>query len=120
VRQPFGDLYLQLHLHDDGPRPIVVEKGSGRTEIFVDEGVQLQLRGTVGKDVEVSWLRVDPDAGQITDSGFWPSTERGGRWTVSENISSDTSTVTTVQPVTVDQSSGVIVVTVNESVEEDR
>ncbi|MEW2459534.1 PspC domain-containing protein [Microbacterium sp. NPDC047426] len=120
VRQPFGDLYVQLHAHDDGPRPMLIDKGSGRTEIFVDEGVRLALRGTVGDDVEVSWIRVDPEAGRITDSGTWPLTRDDGTWTVSEDITSGSGSPTTVQPVTIHQTSGVIAITVQESPEDDR
>ena len=118
VRQPFGDLYLQLHPHDDAPRPIVVEKGSGRTEIFVDAGVQLQLRATVGSSVEVGWLRVDPRAGQIIDTGTWSASERGDENVISENISAETGTPSTIQPVVIDQAGGEIVVTVNEPQED--
>lgn len=114
VRQPFGDLYLQLHPHDGGPRPIEIEKGSGRTEIFVDAGVQLQLRGTVGDAVEVSWLRIDPDDPTVMDTGVIPATPRGGENVVNANISAGEGSPSTIQPVTIDQSSGTIVVTLQE------
>lgn len=114
VRQPFGDLYLQLHRHDGGPRPIEIEKGSGRTEIFVDAGVQLQLRGTVGDGVEVSWLRVDPDDPMVMDSGVISATPRGDENVISANISAEEGSPSTIQPVTIDQASGLIVVTLQE------
>lgn len=117
VRQPFGDLYLQLHPHDGGPRPLVIEKGSGRTEIFVDPGVELQLRGTLG-DVQVSWLRIDQEDARILDSGTWPLAEQDGRFLLREDIAGGSSSPETVQPVTIDQSSGVIVVTVYDAMEE--
>ncbi|WP_217995363.1 hypothetical protein, partial [Microbacterium paraoxydans] len=114
VRQPFGDLYLQLHRHDGGPRPIEIEKGSGRTEIFVDAGVQLQLRGTVGDGVEVSWLRVDPEDPMVMDTGVIAATPRGDENVLAANISAEEGSPSTIQPVTIDQASGVIVVTLQE------
>ncbi|MEV8264955.1 PspC domain-containing protein [Microbacterium sp. NPDC077057] len=114
IRQPFGDLYLQLHPHDGGPRPIEIEKGSGRTEIFVDAGVQLQLRGTVGDAVEVSWLRVDPDDPMVMDTGVISTRPRGEENVLTANISAEEGSPSTIQPVTIDQSSGVIVVTLQE------
>lgn len=114
VRQPFGDLYLQLHPHDGGPRPIEIEKGSGRTEIFVDAGVQLQLRGTVGDAVEVSWQRIDPDDPMVMDTGVITATSRGDANVINANISAEEGSPSTIQPVIIDQSSGIIVVTLQE------
>ncbi|MBP3976292.1 PspC domain-containing protein [Microbacterium sp. BLY] len=114
VRQPFGDLYLELYPHDGGPRPIEIEKGSGRTEILVDAGVQLQLRGTVGDDVEVSWIQIDPDDPTVMNTGTYTPTPRGDENVLSENISVGTGSPRTIQPVTIEQASGVIVVTLQD------
>lgn len=119
VRQPFGDLSISLNQHDSAPRPIVVDKGSGSTWISVDPGVQLQLRATVGT-TDVSWTRVEAGSGTIIDSGTWTPTERSGESIVSEAISAETTPTTTVQRVTIDQSSGDISVTIIEPEEEDQ
>lgn len=118
VRQPFGDLYISLNRHDDAPRPIVVEKGTGSTWISVDPGVQLQLRATVGT-ADVSWTRVEADTGVIVDSGTWTATERGGESVVAETISAENAPTTTVQRVTIEQTSGEINITLIEAEEED-
>ncbi|MDQ0728391.1 PspC domain-containing protein [Microbacterium sp. W4I20] len=118
LRQPFGELSISLHQHDDAPRPIVVEKGSGTTWISVDPGVQLQLHAT-GDNVDVSWMRVEAETGTIIDTGMWTPTERGGDSVVSEAISAENGTTTTVQRVTIDQTSGDVSVTIIEPEKED-
>lgn len=119
IRQPFGDLHIGLNQHDGAPRPIVVEKGTGSTQISVDAGVQLQLRATV-ETATVSWVRLDLDTGTILDSGVWTPSERGGRSVVVEAVSSERAPTTTVQPVTIDQNSGDISVTIMEPAEDER
>ncbi|PRA78715.1 PspC domain-containing protein [Microbacterium sp. MYb66] len=119
IRQPFGDLSLTLYQHDDAPRPIVVEKGSGATYIYVDPGVQLQLRATVDT-ANVTWTRVDGEDGTILDSGDWSATRRDGESLVVENISAEGASTTTIQPVTIDQNSGEISITVAEPTKEDQ
>lgn len=118
VRQPFGDLSISLNRHDDAPRPIVVEKGAGSTWISVDPGVQLQLRATVGT-ADVSWTRVEAGTGAIIDSGTWTATERDGESVVAETISAENAPTTTVQRVTIAQTSGEIDITLIEAEEED-
>lgn len=118
VRQPFGDLSISLNRHDDVPRPIVVEKGAGSTWISVDPGVQLQLRATVGT-ADVSWTRVEAGTGAIIDSGTWTATERDGESVVAETISAENAPTTTVQRVTIAQTSGEIDITLIEAEEED-
>ena len=119
VRQPFGELSITLNRHDGAPRPIVVEKGTGSTWISVDPGVQLDLRATLGT-ADVSWVRVEADTGMIIDSGIWTGTERGGESVVSEVIGAENATTTTVQRVTIAQTSGEINITVIEPEEEDQ
>lgn len=119
VRQPFGDLSISLHQHDDGPRPIVVEKGTGSTWISVDPGVQLQLHATLGT-ADVSWIRVEAETGAIVDSGVWTATERGGASVVAETISAENAPTTTLQRVDIDQTSGEISITIIEPEEEDQ
>ncbi|GAA2945742.1 hypothetical protein GCM10010458_33910 [Microbacterium luteolum] len=118
VRQPFGDLSVTLNQHDDGPRPIVIEKGTGSTWISVDPGVQLDLRATVGT-ATVEWHRVEADTGMIIDSGTWTPTEQGGDSVVSESIGAENAPTTTVQRVTIDQRNGDISITVIEPEKED-
>lgn len=118
VRQPFGDLYITLNPHDDGPR-IVVDKGSGTTSIYVQPGVELALRATVDT-ATVSWIRVAAETNEIVDSGVWPVSERGGS-PVSVTIAAEGApTTTTIQPVTIHQASGEIAVTVVENAKEDQ
>jgi hypothetical protein len=119
VRQPFGELSISLHQHDDAPRPIVVEKGAGSTWISVDPGVQLQLRATLGT-ADVSWTRIEADTGMIVDSGTWTGTERGGDSIVAETISAENAPTTTFQRVTIQQTSGEINITIVEPEEEDQ
>jgi phage shock protein PspC (stress-responsive transcriptional regulator) len=119
VRQPFGELSISLHQHDDAPRPIVVEKGAGNTWISVDPGVQLQLRATLGT-ADVSWVRVEADTGMIVDSGTWTGTARGGDSVVAETISAENAPTTTLQRVTIQQTSGEINITIVEPEEEDQ
>ncbi|PVE94729.1 PspC domain-containing protein [Microbacterium sp. TPD7012] len=119
VRQPFGELSITLNRHDGAPRPIVVEKGTGSTWISVDPGVQLDLRAMLGT-ADVSWVRVEADTGMIIDSGIWTGTERGGESVVSEVIGAENATTTTVQRVTIAQTSGEINITVIEPEEEDQ
>ncbi|MGW9158090.1 PspC domain-containing protein [Microbacterium sp. NPDC055665] len=119
IRQPFGELNVSLNQHDDAPRPIVIEKGSGTTFIQVDPGVQLQLRATVDT-ADVTWTRVDAEYYNVIDSGTWSATQRGGESVVVENISAENASTTTIQPVTIDQNSGEISITVVEPKKEDQ
>ncbi|MDF2508775.1 MAG: hypothetical protein K0Q52_2634 [Microbacterium sp.] len=119
VRQPFGDLSVTLYQHDDETRPMVIEKGSGSTFIYVDPGVQLQLRATVDT-ANVTWTRIDGEDGTILDSGNWSPTQRDGESVVVENISAEDASTTTIQPVTIDQNSGEISITVAEPAKEDQ
>lgn len=119
VRQPFGELNVSLNQHDDAPRPIVIEKGSGATNIYVDPGVQLQLRATVDT-ADITWTRVDAEYYNIIDSGTWAGTRRDGESVVAENISAENVSTTTIQPVTIDQHSGEISITVVEPKKEDQ
>lgn len=119
IRQPFGELNVSLNQHDDAPRPIVIEKGSGTTFIQVDPGVQLQLRATVDT-ADITWTRVDAEYYNVIDSGTWSATQRGGESVVVENISAENASTTTIQPVTIDQNSGEISITVVEPKKEDQ
>lgn len=119
IRQPFGDLYLSLNQHDGAPRPIVIEKGSGTTEIYVDAGVELELRATLDTGT-AHWTRVEGETATIIDSGIWSFEDRGGESVIVQDISSDRVSATTVQPVTIDQTSGAINVTIYEPVKEDQ
>ncbi|MFB8188021.1 PspC domain-containing protein [Microbacterium sp. NPDC055988] len=119
IQQPFGDLSVTLYQHDDKSRPMVIEKGSGATYIYVDPGVQLQLRATVDT-ANVTWTRVDGEDGTIIDSGNWSATQRDGESVVVENISAEDASTTTIQPVTIDQNSGEISITVAEPAKEDQ
>lgn len=124
IRQPFGDLSVTLYQHDSAPRAIVIEKSSGGTYIYVDPGVELQLRATVDT-ASVTWTRVEGDSGTIVDSGTWRGTrdgdERAGEEAVIvQSISADTASPTTIQPITLDQNSGDISITVAEPAKEDQ
>lgn len=119
VRQPFGDLSVTLYPHDGAPRPIVIEKGDGRTDIFVDQGVRLDLRATVDT-ATVRWTRMEVETGAVLDSGRWEPDGRSGTETFSERLGAERVPQATVQTVTVDQRSGDISVTVIEAEEDER
>lgn len=119
IRQPFGDLSVSLAPHDDAPRPIVIEKGSGSTSIYVNAGVELQLRATVDT-VALDWIRVDEESGAVVDSGTWPVSPGGRKSLISEDISAENAATRTIQPVTIDQDSGEISIIVVEPVKEDQ
>ncbi|WP_223622281.1 PspC domain-containing protein [Microbacterium sp. EST19A] len=119
VRQPFGELYINLNQHDAGTRPIVVDKGSGTTLIYVDPGVELDLRATVDT-ATVEWVRVEMETGTIIDSGTWGGQGDGDVHTVTEKLTSETASTTTVQPVTIDQGSGTVTITIYEPKDEER
>ncbi|MCB8045790.1 PspC domain-containing protein [Microbacterium oxydans] len=94
------------------------------TYIYVDPGVELQLRATVDT-ASVTWTRVEGDSGTIVDSGTWLGTrdgdERAGEEAVIvQSISADTASPTTIQPITLDQNSGDISITVAEPAKEDQ
>lgn len=120
VQQPFGDLNVSLLPHDDAPRPIVIDKGTGRTWIDVQPGVELDLTATIGSG-EVTWIRMDADQGEVLDSGTWPlvRSEDGSRTVVATAAAENTS-VLTRQPVTITQTSGDVQVTIYDSTEEER
>ncbi|MGH3689862.1 MAG: PspC domain-containing protein [Microbacterium sp.] len=119
IRQPFGDAYLTLNPYEGGPRSIVVDKGSGNTFVYVMPGVELDLRATVGT-ATVSWSRQDDERGDIIDSGVWPVDERDGSAFVAARIASENASTTTVQRVTIHQTSGEIAVIVVEPQKEDQ
>ncbi|GAA3940188.1 PspC domain-containing protein [Microbacterium soli] len=119
-RQPFGNTGIILVALDDPvPHPVVLHKGTGYTEIFVDEGVELRLTATVG-DATVEWHRIEyPQNGDSTSTaGLFTGTRLSdGRTLYSETIASSPNPddpgappSTTIAPVTIDQQSGRIVV----------
>lgn len=120
VRQPFGDLNVTLLPHDDGPRPIVIDKGSGNTWIDVQPGVELELTATI-QTGQVTWIRVDPEEGTVLDSGSWPLVggNDGGRTAVA-TVAAENTPVVTRQPVTITQTSGDVQVTIYDTPEEER
>ncbi|MFC7788833.1 PspC domain-containing protein [Microbacterium sp. MAHUQ-60] len=117
VRQPFGNTGIVLqNLQDRSSHPIDLHKGTGYTEIYVSEGVELRLSATVG-DVRVDWSRMDTDTegnsvGSTTDV-FTGQHRTGERTVYRETVSSPwnpgtpgaTQTLTVV-PVTIDQETG--------------
>lgn len=73
----------------------------------------------------MTWTRVEGDSGTIVDSGTWLGTrdgdERAGEEAVIvQSISADTASPTTIQPITLDQNSGDISITVAEPAKEDQ
>nr|WP_017201669.1 hypothetical protein [Microbacterium barkeri] len=119
VRQPFGDAYLTLNPYEGDPRPIVIDKGSGNTFIAVLPGVELDLRATVRTTI-VTWNLTDPETGEIRDHGIWSPAETGGGTVVRKRIAAEGGSPATVQPVTIDQGSGTISVTIYETEKEEQ
>src|SRR5690606_31667356 len=117
ARQPFRNTGIVLqNLQDRSSHPIDLHKGTGYTEIYVSEGVELRLSATVG-DVRVDWSRMDTDTegnsvGSTTDV-FTGQHRTGERTVYRETVSSPwnpgtpgaTQTLTVV-PVTIDQETG--------------
>jgi hypothetical protein len=68
----------------------------------------------------VTWNRTDEETGEILDHGEWPIVQRNGEWVVVQDIASERASTTTVQPVTINQTSGVISVTIHEPAKEDQ
>lgn len=119
ILQPGGDAYLTLNPQDGGARTVVVDKGSGNTFIDVQPGVELDLRASVGTAI-VTWNRVDDETGEIIAHGMWPIEMQTGRGIVTQDIAAERGTTIMVQPVTINQSSGVVSVTVHEPAKEDQ
>ncbi|GGM58894.1 PspC domain-containing protein [Microbacterium saperdae] len=120
VQQPFGDLNVTLLPHDDAPRPIVIDKGTGQTWIDVQPGVELDLTATIGSG-QVTWVRVDAEEGVVLDSGSWPLvTAADGSRTAVATAAAENTSVVTRQPVTITQTSGDVQVTIYDSTEEER
>ncbi|MCK2037806.1 PspC domain-containing protein [Microbacterium sp. SSW1-49] len=120
VRQPFGDLNVTLLPHDDAPRPIVIDKGTGQTWIDVQPGVELELSATLGTG-SVTWMRTDPDTGAVLDSGIWPLVgQQDGTQTAVATAAAENTPVRTRQPVTITQTSGDVRVIIYDSTEEER
>jgi len=120
IRQPFGNTGITLmNLPDARSNPVVVHKGSGYTEIYVNEAVELRLTATVD-DVVVEWNRMEfTEDGETTSStGTFSGTRQPDGSTVyRETVTSppnpdvpDAPQDVTVAPVTIDQQSGRIVV----------
>lgn len=118
VEQPFGELHINLQPHDGGPRPIVVDKGTGLTRINVDPGVQLDLSATLGSGT-VSWIRAGTD--DVVDTGTWPLVRQNdGTQTTTASVAAEDVPVVTIQTVTITQGSGDILVTIYEPTKEDQ
>ncbi len=128
VRQLFGDLYISLMRPASGTsHPVVVEKNSGYTEIWVEPGVTLELTAIID-DVSVNWLSMTMYAdgsSEYLDSGTWSASEGadGRTTTVTETVTSDplpedAATPSLVVPVRIEQRTGVIQIHYFESVEE--
>ncbi|PJI52831.1 hypothetical protein CTI14_36660 [Methylobacterium radiotolerans] len=64
--------------------------------------------------MEVNWIRFDPDDPMVMDTGVIAATPRGEENVISANISAGEGSPSTIQPVTIDQASGLIVVTLQE------
>ncbi|QNA93475.1 PspC domain-containing protein [Microbacterium sp. Se5.02b] len=119
IRQPFGDVFLTLSPSGEAAEPIVFDKGTGTVYIFVQPGVELDLRATVDT-ATARWTRVDATNEEILGHGTWPARAQDGGSVISEKITADGAPVTTVQRVTIHQTSGEIAVTVVEPEKEDQ
>lgn len=129
IRQPFGNTGIILtNLPEMRSHPVVLHKGAGYTEIFVNDSVELRLTATVD-DATVEWNRMefssDGEYGNSTGA-FAGSTQADGRTIYRETITSppnpddpDAPQKVTVVPVTVDQQSGRIVVVYSSRTDEE-
>jgi hypothetical protein len=70
LRQPFGSTGIVLaNMEGVDSHPVTVHKGSGYTEVYVSEGVELQLTAAVSDDVTVQWSKTEYAAqGDVDDS----------------------------------------------------
>lgn len=122
VIQPFGTLDVTA-LPPQGAaesHPISIRKGSGYTQIWVSEGVQLKLTATVGT-AAVRWQKwvVDENGGSshLVEGDFSGTVRDDGRSVYRETvlatdtaIEAGTPTAVTSVPITIDQDAGEIVV----------
>ncbi|MFD5226422.1 PspC domain-containing protein [Microbacterium sp. NPDC058342] len=120
IRQPFGNTgIILMNMPAARSHPVVVHKGDGYTEIFVNDGVELELTATV-RDATVEWNRMEygPEGESTTSTGtFAGSPQADGSTVYRETVSSpvdpdhpEAPKDVTVVPVTIDQQSGRIVV----------
>ncbi|BDZ40535.1 hypothetical protein [Microbacterium suwonense] len=123
IRQPFGTTMIQLqNLPSLASPPVTVHKGSGYTEIYVGDGVKLQLTATV-RDVRVQWQRIDLSADGDTigteDGSYSGSRQADGSTVYRETVTTpldpnrpaddpDVPQTVVSVPVTIDQDSGQI------------
>lgn len=111
LTQPFGSLSVEL-VGSSTAHPIVIEKGSGDTYVEVSPEVELQLSAKL-RDGDVNWIRVDPRNGEVLSSGTWrglPTSDGSTR--VQRRVSATATESRTVQPLTIEQASGDLVITI--------
>jgi len=121
IRQPFGNTGVMLmSASEQSSHPVVLHKGTGYTEVYVSEGVELELTATVGS-ASVEWNRNETDADGNAIGGasgeFTGSRQSDGTTVYREKVTSpwnpgtpDKTPSVTVVPVTIDQDAGRILV----------
>jgi len=121
IRQPFGNTGIVLmSAAEQRSHPVILHKGIGYTEIYVSEGVELELTATVGS-ASVEWNRneTDADGNAVGGAGgeFTGSRQVDGTTVYREKVTSpwnpgtpDKTPSVTVVPVTIDQDAGRILV----------
>jgi phage shock protein PspC (stress-responsive transcriptional regulator) len=123
VTQPFGYLSISLTPLEGSARPITVEKATGTTDIRIEPGTTLILDATLGGEGTVTWrtFRQKPNGELVVvDTGVWRGTANAdGTRRVNERLgvpaeAEASAGSATVQPVTITQRSGDIVVTAYE------
>ncbi|WP_307371541.1 hypothetical protein [Microbacterium sp. W4I4] len=108
-------------------QPVVLYKGTGYTEIFVSEGVELRLTATLA-DGSVRWQSYEVDADAATTTGdFTGIPQADGSTLYRETVSSapdpsntEASQTMLTVPVTIDQESGQILVIYSTRTDEEK
>ncbi len=121
IRQPFGNTgIILMSAAEQRSHPVVLHKGTGYTEVYVSEGVELELTATVGS-ASVEWNRNETDADGNAVGGasgeFTGSRQVDGTTVYRETVTSpwnpgtpDKTPSVIVVPVTIDQDAGRILV----------
>jgi phage shock protein PspC (stress-responsive transcriptional regulator) len=111
--QLWGHLNIDIAAIGEPAEPIVVDKRSGDTDIWVGQDVLLDLRVTGA--TRVDWIRLDGDSGEFIDQGTWRGTaDAEGEPFVRERIDTRDAGSGTTQSVVLDQQGGTVYVTINE------
>ncbi len=114
ANQPFGNTHISLSPQSGTAPEMRIAKGTGDTFVVVDSGVELRLRVT-GTPSRVSWTRITEDGGFVASGELHGSTGAAGGISLEKTLTSGDATTPFVQPLSIDQRSGEISITLFEA-----